>query len=200
MLYFTDCCLNKQSRSYEDKVHFNNSFLLPPLAQRDGRSRCLPLASPAFQEIEEATQGLSMQNVEAPQASPYEHRKGTAARLLRALPIPPAYSFFVEKIWLELCGREADGGFDVRWRRLNLHLCWHFRMSPCKRWAPDNRSHRAEGSRAALLGQDLPGGMLAPHAGSWQKLAVCCGPCWWRLIIIQGLCDWAINLISTLHT
>lgn len=115
-------------------------------------------------------------------------------------PSLPLTLFFVEKIWLELCGREADGGFDVRWRRLNLHLCWHFRMSPCKRRAPDNRSRRAGGWRAALSGRDLPGGMLAPCAGSWQKLAVCCGPCWWRLIIIQRLCDWAINLISTPHT
>lgn len=79
--YFPDCCLNKQNQSYEDKAHFNNSFLLSPFVQWDVRPHCLLLASPAFQEIEEATQSLPMQNVET---NPFQlprplHRKATDA-------------------------------------------------------------------------------------------------------------------------
>lgn len=76
-----------------------------------------------------------------------------------------------------------------------ISICADIFTSPCEHWPPDNHQCRAEGLRAALLGRICQerGWKLAETGNAWWPLLK-------KLIIIQHLRDWAINLISTPHT
>lgn len=76
-----------------------------------------------------------------------------------------------------------------------ISICADIFTSPCEHWPPDNHQCRAEGLRAALLGRicQEKGWELAETGNAWWPLLK-------KLIIIQHLHDWAINLISTPHT